>query len=326
MALTNAQYDRIMRIYDMRQSANRDTLSKRRRQVYLAAPELSDIDRQVASLSIEEAMKEGAADDALYRSKVTALHEARGAVLAGLGYPEDYLDPIYDCPDCKDTGYIGQEKCHCFRQLSIDTLYENSNLDSLIEDGDFSNFSLELYDKEYIDPVTGLNSFEAAKRSLDSCRGFVQKFPKGNENLYIYGNVGLGKTLLTHCIAKELLSRGYSVLYYTASEFFDALSSHTFGRDDDDPEKYSQIYGCDLLIVDDLGTELTNRFVISGLFECINGRALAKRATVFSTNLSLEDTESRYGDRVFSRLISSYQMLHLFGNDIRLKLKMDSIV
>ncbi len=325
MALTNAQYDNIMRIYDKRQFQNRRLLSERRREVYTKAPKLTDIDNQVSSLSIEEALKTEPSDDTLYKAKITALHEARGAILESLGYSKDYLEPVYDCPDCRDTGFIGSEKCHCFKQLAIDLLYENSNIESLIEDGDFDKFDLKYYSKEETDAITGISSYDSAKRTLDSCRSFVHNFSADKKNLYIYGDVGMGKTLLTHCIAKALLAEGYSVLYYTSAEFFEVLSSHTFGKDDEEPEKYTQIYDCDLLVIDDLGTELTNKFVISGMFECINGRALSEKSTIFSTNLTLEDTQERYGDRIFSRLVSSYDVLRLFGQDVRLARRMENI-
>ena len=135
----------------------------------------------------------------------------------------------------------------------------------------------------------------------------------------IYGDTGVGKTFLTHCIAKELLDRSFFVLYFTSFDLFDLLSKNTFQKDRQSADMASFIYDCDLLIIDDLGTELTNSFVSSQLFCCINERIMNKKATIISTNLTMEDFLDTYSERTFSRVSSNYTMIKLIGNDIRIQ-------
>ncbi len=258
------------------------------------------------------------------RAHIRSLSEKKAALLAAAGYPKDYLEPHFSCPDCQDTGYIGTRKCHCFRQAVIDLLYTQSNLREFLDKETFSGFSLDFYPTGSVDPVTGLNARQTARRVLDECRKFVENFDTSFENLFLYGDTGLGKTFLSHCIARELLDTTHSVIYFSAFRLFELFADATFGRNSDQmsEELEQHIFDCDFLIIDDLGTEMTNTFVSSQLFLVLNERILRQKSTLISTNLALGTFADTYSERVFSRISSSYTMLKLIGDDIRIQKKL----
>ena len=218
----------------------------------------------------------------------------------------------WDCPDCHDTGYVGSEKCHCLRRRETAVLYDQSNLEMLAADADFSSLSESYYTGE------DLEHFRQARRT---CERFVDEFDRVFRNLYLYGTVGTGKTMLSVCAARALIEKGKSVLYFSAASLFDRLADCTFGSGTRDALRdfTGDLYNCDLLIIDDLGTEFTNAFVASQLFSCISERELNRHPTIISTNLSLKEMQARYSDRVFSRITSTYEICKLTGRDIRLQ-------
>ena len=158
--------------------------------------------------------------------------------------------------------------------------------------------------------------------ALKSCHEFVDTFGEEFRNLLLYGDTGVGKTFLSHCIAKELLEHSFSVIYFTAAQLFDIFARSTFRREEEAGVDCQHIYSCDLLIIDDLGTEMSNSFTNSQLFICLNERILRKKPTLISTNLSLEDLKNIYSERIFSRITSSYTVLRLTGDDIRIQKKL----
>lgn len=302
---------------------HRRDLEKRRMQAYARIPALQELERQVPTLAVSLLRKRlsapgpGSSADAddgslSFRETAEKISRRRAELLTGNGFPEDFLEMTWDCPDCRDTGYIGNEKCRCFRRREISILYDQSNLDVLAADADFNNLSEEYYSGE------DLAHFRSALRI---CRRFVQEFDTVHRNLYLYGTVGTGKTMLSVCAARALIESGHSVLYFSAASLFDRLADCTFssGSRDDLREFTHDLYGCDLLIIDDLGTEFTNAFVASQLFSCISERGLNRKSTIISTNLSLRELQARYSDRVFSRITSSYEICKLTGRDIRLQ-------
>ena len=252
------------------------------------------------------------------KEDIRSLSDRRRRLLSDAGFPEDYLEQHFECPDCQDTGYVGTKKCHCFLKAIIDLFYTQSNLKGLLEQENFEHFNFDYYSSNYRDRRSGQNSRELATRAYQECMNFIHNFDTEHGNLLLFGNTGIGKTFLSHCIAKEVMDSLHSVLYLTASEFFDALLEKALTRNDESCLLYEQIHQCDLLIIDDLGTEMTNTFVASQLFSCLNERHLRKNATIISTNLSLEELRDRYSDRVFSRITSHYDLCKLTGPDIRM--------
>ena len=325
MALNNSQYDKIVRTYEQKQLYNRNLLDKRTEEVYQKLPELKELHQTISTLSVRQARKllegnEGALEELKLQIKELS-SEAKALLVAG-GFPADYLEPIYDCKDCKDTGYIDNKKCHCFRKAVIDLLYTQSNLKHILERENFKNFSFSYYSNNHIDPKTGTSSLANIEKAYLTSREFVDTFGKEFRNLFIYGDTGVGKTFLSNCIAKALMDKSHSVIYLSSFELFDTLAKSKFEKDNHADEMNEHIFDCDLLIIDDLGTEMANSFTVSQLFLCLNERILRRKSTIISTNLSLESLVNIYSERTFSRITSNYTMLKLTGDDIRIKKKL----
>ena len=325
MALTNSQYDAIMRIYEQKHLRTHDRQTRHYREIYEKIPRIRKIDEEISSLGADgaRAMINGHEEaPARFRTQLHALREEKQSLLLSAGYPADYLEPSYECPVCQDTGYVNGRKCRCFQKAEIDLLYTQSNLQDILQSENFASFRMDYYSSDYIDPVSGKSSLEMAREALHACREFTDTFGHTFQNLLIYGNTGVGKTFLTHCIARELMDQIHSVIYVTSSQLFDLLGSREFGPDPEKSQAASLLDECELLIVDDLGTELTNSFTVSQLFICLNDRILQKKSTIISTNLSLNEIKSIYSERTFSRISSNYRLLKLAGDDIRIKKKL----
>ncbi len=326
MPLQNYQYDTIMREYSKTQSQNRRILEERTQEIYKKIPRIHEIDEEVATLSAKKARallsgESSGLED--LKAAISLLSQERNALLVCNSYPEDYLELPYKCPVCQDTGYVGSQKCTCFKKAEIELLYTQSNLKEILKKENFSNFALDYYSTNFIDPKTGRSSRQVIEDALRICRNFVTSFGTDFQNLFLYGDVGVGKTFLSNCIAKELMDKEYSVLYFSASKFFSSLAKHAFDKQDVDAQNmFELIYNCDCLIIDDLGTEYTNNFIASQFFTCINERLLNSRSTIISTNLSLDTLADLYTERSFSRITSNYIMLKLIGDDIRIKKKL----
>ena len=325
MALKNMQHDMIMRSYEQKHLRNQNLLLQRYKEIYEHIPEFKEIEDSISFLSVQQAKKLLDGDEHALNTlhlELSRLIEKKQQLLISNGYPADYLDDIYDCPACKDTGYIGSEKCSCFKKAVIDLLYAQSNLEEILQKENFDTFSLKYYSDSYIDAKTGRTSLSSMKEALQVCHDFVDRFDTEFSNLFLYGDTGVGKTFLSNCIAKELIDKTYSVIYFTAFELFDVFAKSKFGKDETAEVMYSHIFDCDLLIIDDLGTELTNSFTTSQLFLCLNERLLRKKSTIISTNLALDTFSELYSARTFSRITSNYKILKLIGDDIRIKKKL----
>lgn len=325
MALSNSQHDQFMHIYEQRRLNNEYRRRKRYEDIIKQIPEIKILDDSISSLSVQQGRKLLEGDSLALEDLKEKLHELsqkKTRLLKDKGYPADYLDLHYTCPDCRDTGYIGSKKCHCFQKAVIDLLYTQSNLQDILKKENFGTCSLEYYSGSHIDPLTGRSSLEAMQIALRSCHEFVDTFSYEFRNLLLYGDTGVGKSFLSHCIAKELLDQSFSVIYFTAARLFDIFAKNTFRREEESALDYEHIYNCDLLIIDDLGTEMSNRFTVSQLFVCLNERILRQKSTLISTNLALEDLKNIYSERIFSRITSSYTVLRLTGDDIRIQKKL----
>lgn len=320
MNLSSAHYDSIMREYDNQRLENMHALNARTQEVYDRFPEIKEIDEQISDLAERFAAsftKEGAMSFGEYRQKLSDLRMEKEALLKCCRIEPKTLQMQYRCPDCQDTGYIENEKCHCFKQRIIDEMYQQSNLREILKEENFSTLSYKYYDVE---------NMEKMQVAIETCKNFTENFDKTFENILLCGTVGIGKTFLSNCIAKELLDQGHSVLYLSAFQLFDLMAKNSFSgnmsKEESVAKQYPHIFESDLLIIDDLGTELANSFTMAGFFLVINERILRKKSTLISTNLSPEEILTTYTERTASRIISNYKMLKLSGSDIRLKKKL----
>lgn len=324
MALSNEQYDALMREYNHKQARNNQIVSYRTKELYSAVPVLSQLDEEVSNISVSSITaifngKDIATASAESKEKLEGLRKRRVELIKSAGFPEDYLEPPYDCPDCKDTGYINGKRCHCFTQAAINIVYKQSNISNILSKENFDYFDLNVYDEDYYDPSSNLSARANAKIALERCQNFVQNFREKGGNLLLLGRTGCGKTFLSNCVAKALLDKGISVIYFTASELFRVFEEQTFKKNANMADIHDHIFDCDLLIIDDLGTEFQNSFTTARLFQCLNERLLRNKSTIISTNLSLEELRDTYSERITSRVFSNYEAIKLIGNDIRIK-------
>ena len=326
MALSNSEYNLIMREYEERRYASKHEQTARAEEVYKKIPRIKEIQDEISSISVQNmknrltGIKEGDnfTKEQLHKA-ITGLMAEKKMLMEQYGYPEDYLKQRYVCEDCQDTGYIGNEKCHCLKEKITELLYSRSNLKETLLKENFDTFNISYYSEKNVDTVTGKNAKANITEVLGKCRHFVESFGSDFENLFIYGETGVGKTFLTNCIAKELMDKSYSVIYMSSVHMFEVLADEQFGKGERNSQTgVRDLTGCDLLIIDDLGTELVNTFTASALFNCINERFLKKKPVIISTNLSIGDIRELYSERVFSRIASNYTMLKIFGEDLRI--------
>lgn len=326
MVLTNSQYEQLMSKYYDRQLRSRHRTEKRRLEVLSAIPSLRELDERIRRISMEHARNtlsgEAGGSSRSLQAQIDDITREKEALLVSHGFPADYLKPAFECPDCQDTGYIDGVRCHCFEKEIVNFLYSQSNLQNILEHENFTHFNLEYYPDDYMDESTAKTPRDNMRDILAAAHAFVSNFETAHDNLLLYGNTGVGKTFLTNCIAKELLDRSYTVVYLTSLKLFDILETYKFDRELSQAEKnatVSYILDSDLLIIDDLGTELNNSFTSSQLYRCIDTRLNHGRSTIISTNLSFDDLREQYSERIFSRITSNYTLLKITGDDIRLK-------
>lgn len=326
MALSNSQYDAIMRSYGQQQFKNRHEQEARIAEVYKKIPVIRELDHSISTMAVTSARRlldgdKGALKE--LRSEIADLKEQKRVLLRSAGFPADYMDMQYRCADCQDTGYSEGKKCHCFRQSEMKYLYAQSNIEQVVAVENFNTFSFEYFDDSRVIPVLNRTVKQYMGQVLETSKSFVRDFHEAHGNLLFTGPTGVGKTFLTNCIAKELIDRYYSVIYLSANDLFEVFSKNRFDYQDEDDMKgmYQYILDCDLLIVDDLGTELNNSFTSSELFYCINERLNSQKSTIISTNHPINELRDRYTERVTSRLISRYTIVPLYGDDIRIRKK-----
>lgn len=327
MAYDRELYQQVAIEYEEIRRHDRQDLEERREKVFAAVPELEEIEDEIRSaglkiikLAVSEAGDRTARVYAL-RDRQKALLLRRKALLLEHGFAEDELSMRYLCDRCEDTGVFEDRDCECFKRRLIIKAFEKSNLSMQLRDQSFKTINMDLYPREP-DERSGVSPYECMLNIVSICRQFVQLFDADNKNLLFWGEPGLGKTFLSTCIAKELIKNGHSVIYETAYKIFSMLEDFKFRRTNDIEKLRMQtqkLYECDLLILDDLGTEFATSYTNAALFDILNSRLIANKKTIINTNLNLEELAKKYSERVFSRIIGHYQALQFIGRDIRLQ-------
>ncbi len=297
---------------------NAEAAAERRlRDIYEKLPAIKAVDAELSRTErkIIDAIRLGSDGIGERIASIEAENEAliarRAAILSENGYPTDYTDPKYFCPDCGDTGYVDNKMCICKRRALVMAGYESSGIGALMGTQTFDTFSFSYYDGE---------ALVKAKHNYDVTKSYAEIFSgKADGNLLFVGGTGLGKTHLSTAVAVAVIERGFDVKYETAQNLFSDFENKQFrssygSMDEDVTERY---FDCDLLIIDDLGTEMTNQFTISCLYNLINTRISRGRAMIINTNLSSAELRRRYSDRITSRLFGEFSALLFEGGDIR---------
>ena len=310
---------------DQRRAANQAEQQRRLQTAYARVPEIQQIDLAMRA-QMAELVRLTVSRRPDLRERIEELKERnlelqirRAELLTEQHWPLDYLDEICSCAKCRDTGIFNGAPCECLHRLYNQEL--TRELGVLLQNGDecFARFDLSLYSDEPL--AGGLSPRETMTMVCEACRKFADSFPKVSSNLLLQGGTGLGKTFLSACIAREIAEKGYSVCYDSASAALDAFERQKFSRDPEEAEaaarRVRRMLGCDLMILDDLGTEMLTPFSASALYTLLNTRLVNGRKLVISTNCSDEELQRRYSAQVCSRLDGEFARLPFVGSDIR---------
>lgn len=308
-------FARVKLAIEDRRSTAIDTAEAHNSEVRANSAEIAEIDEELTKtglLLFRTACSGG--DIAPLRERNLSLQQKRRELLVSLGLPADYTEPQFTCKKCNDTGYEGTSMCSCFREMLVLENLKVSGIGNLVERQSFENFNLERYRKK------SPEAYEQMKRNFAFARAYAENFAKKRGNLLLIGTTGTGKTHLSTAIAKRVIEQGFTVLYDSAQNIVGAYESDRFhsgyGEYHPTANKYTE---CDLLIIDDLGTEFVNAFTVSCLYNLFNTRQNRGLSTIISTNLSPKELTTRYEDRIYSRIIGhEYQILHFVGDDYRL--------
>ena len=314
MGFNSQDFVRIREEYSKKYLVARDAADRRREELYEKIPELVTLDRILAGTAsrIMDAIcaENSEAAIAKVREDNEKLLAQRAAILAAYGYPADYTDVHYECELCGDTGYIDTKMCSCMRRALVLAGYESSGIGGLMQSQSFDNFSLNYYKED-------AETHAYMKKLVSVLKKYASNFDENTyKNFLFTGRTGLGKTHLSTSIAVSVIDRGFDVLYVTACSMISDFEAKQFGLRENAPDT-SRYYNADLLIIDDFGTEMTNQFTVSCVYDVINARMNSKRSTIINTNLNKNEIESRYGERIASRLFGEYNAVMFRGSDIR---------
>ena len=308
-----------------RRKRKEETLENRLREVYAKSQQVLEIDaklRESMSQLMGVALGERAGDEIeQIRQKNQSLQSERKTEIAKAGFSENYLDEKDICQKCRDTGYINGKMCVCLEDIYKQE--QSSSLSNLFKLGSekFENFDLQYYD-DRPSPETGISPRKSMEIVLETCKQYSQKFGQNSMNLFFNGAPGLGKTYLSACIARVVAESGFSVVYDMAAAIFAKFEDAKFSRSEnleDTKDEIKRYLECDLLIMGDLGTEMTTVFTIAALYEIVNTRLITGKKTIVNSNLTISELEKRYSEQITSRLEGEYQVLTFYGDDIRKK-------
>lgn len=303
-----------------RQQLRQATFEARREKLYQQLPRVKEIDKQLrlgvtkaATAALRHGEDPTAAIQAL-RTESKSLQQERKTLLLQAGYQEDDLVNRPDCPYCNDTGWRGATMCGCLKKLCAEEQIQA--LSSLL---DFQGQSFDTFSLDYYSPTpgpSGVSPRSHMEMVRDICYNYASRFGRtGIRNLFLSGSPGLGKTFLSACIAQVVSEAGFSVVYDTAIQIFSRFEEEKFGRRE--AGSVQRYLSCDLLILDDLGSELTTPFLQSALYQIVNTRLISNKHTVISSNLSQREIALRYSAQVASRIAGEYRLLEFWGQDIR---------
>lgn len=314
--------DAAMRQLSRRRSEALATADARRYELFARVPRFKEIENELSAQGAQLgkiALSGGSFAQQLQamQQRNLALQKEQEDMLRQLGLPANYLEPPYYCPLCEDTGYVEGKRCQCLSSLLRVEASKALPAPDHLSDYSFDAFKLDYYPAQGEGAVSPRQQMQAV---LNKCRVFAESFPCGGESLLFLGRTGLGKTHLSLAIANEVAKSGAAVAYASVQDLVDRAERAKFGRDSGGDAEFVQgALTCDLLVLDDLGTEFPSQMAAATLFQVINTRLLERRSTIISTNLSPQELQDRYSERLASRILCSYSALPFAGNDIRLR-------
>ncbi len=315
MGFNRENYARIKQEYDGKYLRAQDAARLRRAEVHAKLPEVEKIDAIIASSGMrifEATLKNDKAALEAIEAENVALNKQRADILMSAGYPADYTEVKYECDKCGDTGVVDYRMCACMKEKLIIAGLESSGMYSLIKSQTFDNFELRYYSGEALPRM---------KTIVDIAKAYAERFEaEKSGSIIMMGNTGLGKTHISSAIGGVVAKKGNDVYYTGAVDMLADFETDRFGDHGADRESVTDKYfSCDLLIIDDLGTELINQFSTSSLYNLLNSRLVKKKATIINTNFTRDELRKKYQDRITSRIFGEYTVLPFLGTDIREK-------
>ncbi len=315
-ALANMEIAKIRR-------ENKDTQRRREDEVRRSAPEFAEVEAKLAAggLALSKSVLSGNGDISKVREHIEAAQRQKATILSRLSLPSDYLDEIYSCAECRDTGFTEDgSRCKCLKNMVSKYIGINSNLTDMMRGQTFDKYDLSFFVNQ--PDIKGHSVLSVMRNNFDKAQIFADTFDKSGANLYMYGSAGTGKTYLSSCIANRALERGFSVYYQSAFQLLDMFEKLKFNRYDEDESSNAEYaakytYSVDLLIIDDVGTEFVSSYSSATLFDIINSRLISGKSTIISSNLSPSKIDETYGSRFASRITGSYDILAFVGADLR---------
>lgn len=317
MSFNNKNYYALRDAFLQKHLAAAERAEAKKAELGAKIPELAEIDMALAATAARIFGAALGGKNGL-DARITAIKEetgqlraARAALLKAHGYPADYTEPHYDCEKCKDLGFVDTKMCDCLRRALVMKGYESSGLGALIGKQTFENFSLSRFKSD-------IPNYQRMRENLQIIQEFAERFTPRSKSLLLIGGTGLGKTHLSSAVAKTVIEKGYDVLYTSAVNLISEFEREKFGLGESDTTRY---FMAELLIIDDLGTEIPGNFQDSVLYNVIDTRICKGAPTIINTNLGAKELSERYGERIFSRLLGIYQPLLFTGSDARFEKK-----
>ena len=316
-------YRAAQKTMDMRKLRAEEELDIRREDIYRRRPRVKEIEQRLVHIAaaaaksvITGANKKEVLED--LKIKSLALQDELSSILKSSGLPENYLEPWYSCSECNDTGFIDGKMCRCMKQLVRQTAYEELNNISPLSLCSFETFSPEYYSKNRRIDDSEVTEYAYMSKVLERMKRYADNFDTYSEGMIFAGKTGLGKTHLSLAIAGKLIEKGFGVIYVSAPDILSRLETNQFsGRSDERQADQQLLQDCDLLIIDDLGTEFVTKFTCAAIYNIINTRLNSGKPMIISTNLSTDELERTYGSRMVSRMVGMLKDIEFFGSDIR---------
>lgn len=311
-------YSKALEAVREKRSLAQDRADAKKAQLYHDVPEIEQLDKKIYSVFAEAAKKSlagGKVDFDAAEAESLKLQEYKRELLGNLNLTDEDLQPQYSCKLCEDTGYHNGKLCECVKFIAAKLIFDEINRDVPLENSTFETFELKYYSDKPDD--SGVSPRSVMSRIKQACERYAMSFTPKSDSIMFFGRTGLGKTHLSLAIANEVIAKGYNVVYAPIARILQQIEREYFSRENKDSKTLESVINCDLLIVDDLGTEFKTSFVTSTIYDIINSRILSGKPTLINTNLSLEELEAQYSERVVSRISHGYKKFTFVGEDVR---------